>query len=197
EVLGNLTASAAAGGAGFRPLAGCFAAGDCSPNIEVALVDPGLLDGRDDAANALPDVPRVLAVDRVARADEDCLRAAAQRLCAAHGGVDSEASRDVVRGCDDSTAARIAAHDERLGAEFRVLELLHASVERVEIQVRDDHANKCTGRRRRRRPNASDHAAVVGGASGASGVPLSRRSTLRSGRATRRYASPTTAMRNI
>jgi hypothetical protein len=61
--------------------------------------------------------------------------------------VDSEASRDIVRRCDDSTAARIAAHDQGLRAELRILELLDARVERVEVQVRDDHANKCTGRR--------------------------------------------------
>ena len=38
--------------------------------VEVALVDPGLLDRRHDLAHDRPDLPRVLAVERAARADE-------------------------------------------------------------------------------------------------------------------------------
>ena len=77
------------------------------------------------------------------------MRAAAQRLGAAHRGVDAEAARDVVRGRDDAAPARVAADDERLRAELRVLELLDGRVERVEVEVRDDHTNKCTGCERR------------------------------------------------
>ena len=39
--------------------------------VEVALVDPGLLDRRHDLADRRPDLARVVAVERVARADED------------------------------------------------------------------------------------------------------------------------------
>jgi uncharacterized protein with von Willebrand factor type A (vWA) domain len=116
-------------------------------DVEVALVDSGLLDRGHDSAHRLPDASRVLAVDRVTRPDEDRMRAASQRLGAAHGGMDSKPSRDVVRGRDDAASAGITAHDEWLRAELRVLELLDARVERVEIQVRDDHGNKSTGRR--------------------------------------------------
>jgi hypothetical protein len=61
--------------------------------------------------------------------------------------VDPEATRHVIRGGDDPASTRVAADDERLRTELRVLELLDARVERVEVQMRDDHANKCTGRR--------------------------------------------------
>src|SRR5205085_2850848 len=77
-------------------------------DVEVTLINTGLLDGRDNAAHRLPDAAGVLAVQRVPRADEDGLRAAAERLGAAHGGMDAEAARDVVRGRDDATPARIA-----------------------------------------------------------------------------------------
>jgi hypothetical protein len=60
--------------------------------------------------------------------------------------VDPEAPRDVVRCGDDPATARIAAHDQGLRAELRVLELLDARVEGVEVKMRDDHTNKCTGR---------------------------------------------------
>ena len=39
--------------------------------VEVALVDPGLLDGGDDLADRRPDLPRVVPVERVPRAHED------------------------------------------------------------------------------------------------------------------------------
>ena len=123
--------------------------------VEVSLVDPGLLDGRDDPAHRRPDVPRVLAVERVARPDEDRVRAAADRLGRAHRRMDPEPPRDVVRGRDDAAPLRVAADDERLLAQLGVLELLDGRVERVEIEVRDDagnrHANKRTDRGRRYR----------------------------------------------
>ena len=116
-------------------------------DVEVALVHSRLLDRRHDAAHRFPDVLRVLAVERVARADEDGRGATAERLGCAHGGVNPEAARDVVGRSDDAAPARVAADDERLRPEVGVLELLDGRVERVEIEMRDDHANKCTGRR--------------------------------------------------
>jgi hypothetical protein len=58
-----------------------------------------------------------------------------------------EPARDVVRRGDDATPTRVAADDERLLPELGVLELLDGRIKRVEVQVRDDHTNKCTGRR--------------------------------------------------
>ena len=69
------------------------------------------------------------------------MRAAAQRLGAAHRRVDAEPPRDVVRGRDDAAALRVAADDERLPAQRRVLELLDRCEEGVEIEMRDDHRN--------------------------------------------------------
>ena len=108
--------------------------------VEVALVDPRLLDGRHDLAHDRPDLARVLAVERRARADEDGLRAAAQRLGARHRRADPEAARDVVRGRDDAAAVRVAADDERHAAELRALQLLDGGEERVQVEVGDDHA---------------------------------------------------------
>ena len=109
--------------------------------VEVALVDPGLLDGRHDLAHDRPDLARVLAVERAARADEDGLRAAPERLGARHRRDDAEAPRDVVRGRDDAAAVRVAADDERHPPQLRVLELLDGGEERVQVEVRDDHAS--------------------------------------------------------
>src|SRR5689334_19308206 len=53
--------------------------------------------------------------------------------------MNAEAPGDVVRGRDDSAAARIAADDERLRSELWVLELLNGGVERIEVEVRNDH----------------------------------------------------------
>ena len=81
----------------------------------------------------------------MARADEDRLRAAPERLGGAHRRVDAEPPRDVVRRRDDAAAVRIAADDERLVAERRVLELLDRGEERVEVEVREDrHSRKAT-----------------------------------------------------
>src|SRR5207248_5569677 len=66
--------------------------------------------------------------------------AAAESFGAAHRGVDPVGARDVVRRRDDAAAVRVAADDQRLRAEARVLELLDGCEERVEIEVRDDHA---------------------------------------------------------
>ena len=49
--------------------------------------------------------------------------------------------RDVVRGRDDAAPLRVAADDERLPAQRRVLQLLDRGEERVEVEVRDDHRN--------------------------------------------------------
>ena len=113
--------------------------------VEVALVDPGALDPRDDLADRVPDGPRVLAIERVPGAHEDGGRAASERLGRAHRGVDAELPRDVVRGRDDAAAVRVAADDERLLAQLGVLELLDRGEERVEIEVREDrHRGKAT-----------------------------------------------------
>ena len=89
-------------------------AGDLS-EVEVALVDPGLLDRRDDLAHRAPDRPRVVAVEAVARPDEDGVRTAAQCLGAAHRRVDAVLTGDVVRGRDHAAALGVAADHERLG----------------------------------------------------------------------------------
>ena len=89
------------------------------PEVEVALVQAGALDRRHDLAHALPDRSRVLAVQRMARPDEDRVRAAPQRLRAAHRRVDAEAARDVVRSGDDAAPVRIPADDQRLRREAR------------------------------------------------------------------------------
>jgi hypothetical protein len=59
--------------------------------------------------------------------------------------MDAELPREVVRRRDDTASTWVSADDERLRAKFRILELLYAGVERIEIQVRDDHPNKRTG----------------------------------------------------
>ncbi len=127
-------------------------AGDLA-EIEIALVEPRLLDRRDDPAHRRPDVARVLPVERVTRAHEDRVRTAADRLGSAHRRVDAEASCDVVRRRDDAASLRIAADDQRLLAQLGILELLDGRVERVEVEMGDDaghgHTNKRTHRRRR------------------------------------------------
>src|SRR5581483_4871097 len=82
-------------------------------DIEVALVDSRLLDGGNDAAHRVPHAAGMLTIERVPRPHEDGLRTAAERLGAAHRGVDPEPARDVVRGRDDAAPTRIAAYDER------------------------------------------------------------------------------------
>src|SRR5207302_8900272 len=78
--------------------------------------------------------------------DEYGVRTAAEGLGAAHGGVDPELARLVVRGRDDAASVRIAADDERLRPELRILELLDRGEEGVEIEVGDDHAESLEGR---------------------------------------------------
>ena len=107
--------------------------------VEVALVEAGALDGRDDLADRGPHRARVVAVERVPGPEEDRLRTAAQRLGAAHRRVDPVPPGDVVRGRDHAPPVRIAADDERLPPQRRVLEHLDRSEEGVEIEMRDDH----------------------------------------------------------
>ena len=106
--------------------------------VEVALVHARPLEARNDLADRVPDRAGVLLVERVARPEEDRVRAAAQRLGRAHRRVDPEPARDVVRGRDDPAAVRVAADHERLLAERRVLELLDGGEERVEVEVGED-----------------------------------------------------------
>ena len=103
--------------------------------IEVALVDPDLLDAGHDLADRAPDGLRVLPVERVPGSDEDDVRAAAQRLRRAHGRANPEPPRDVVRRRDDATALRVAADDERPRAKRGILELLDGGEERVEVEM--------------------------------------------------------------
>ena len=110
--------------------------------IEVALVDPCLLDGRHDLAHPRPDLARVVAVERMARADEHRVRAAAERLCGRHRGVDPEATGEVVAGRDDSPALGVAPDDQRYPSQRGVLELLDGGEERVQVEVRDDHEKR-------------------------------------------------------
>ena len=115
--------------------AGAGERGDDGAEVEVALVDPDLLDPRHDLADRAPDRLRVLPVERVARPDEDDVGAASERLGRAHRGADPEAPRDVVRRRDDAAALRIAADDERPGAQRRVFELLDGGEERVQVEM--------------------------------------------------------------
>ena len=96
---------------------------------------PGALDPRHDLADRGPDGLRVLPVERVARAHEDGLRAAAERLCSAHRGVDPEPPCDVVRGRHHASPVRVAAHHERPAAKGRLFELLDGREERVEVEM--------------------------------------------------------------
>ena len=109
--------------------------GDDGAEVEVALVDPDLLDPWHDLADRAPDRLRVLPVERVARPDEHDVGAAPERLGRAHRRADAEAPRDVVRRRDDAAALRIAADDERPRAQRRVLELLDGGEERVEVEM--------------------------------------------------------------
>ena len=107
-------------------------------DVEVPLVHAGSLDGRHDFADRRPDGPRVLGVGAVPRRDEDGVRAATERLGAAHRRVDSVGAGDVVGGRDDAPAAGVSPDHERLRGERRILELLDRGKERVQVQMRDD-----------------------------------------------------------
>ena len=71
----------------------------------------------------------------MARPDEDGLRAAAQRLGAAHRGVDPELAGLVVRGRHHPSAVWVSADDQRLRAQVGILELLDGCEEGIEIEV--------------------------------------------------------------
>ena len=81
--------------------------------VEIALVDPRLFDGGYDLADDRPHLPRVLAVDRHARANEHGV--GQRRSASAHDIADTIAvpPRDVVRRRDHAAAVRVAADDER------------------------------------------------------------------------------------
>ncbi len=120
-----------------QPAGACEVAHD-GAEVEVPLVDPDLLDLRDDLADRRPHGLRVLPVERVPRPDEDDLGAAAQGFGRAHGRADAEAAGGVVGGCDDPSPLRVAADDERPLAQRRILQLLDGREERVEIEVGQD-----------------------------------------------------------
>ena len=132
---------------GLGERAGVVEGGRDLAEIEVALVDPGLLDGRHDVAHDRPHLARVLAVERHPRPHEDRLRAAAQGLRAGHRRDDAEAPRDVVRRRDDAAPVRVAADDERHASELGALQLLDRREERVEVEMRDDrrHGTRVVG----------------------------------------------------
>ena len=121
--------------------------------VEVPLVETGLLDRRHDPAHGRPDMTRVLAVERMAGTHEHGVRAAPDRLRSAHRRMDAETARDVVGGRHDTPPLRIATDDQRLLTQLGVLELFDGGEERVEVEMGDDagdgHANKRTGQRRR------------------------------------------------
>ena len=71
--------------------------------------------------------------------DEDGVRAAPQRLGAAHRRTDTVRAGDVVSGSHDAPAAGVTSHDERLCCELGALELLHGCEEGVQVEMRDDH----------------------------------------------------------
>ena len=116
-------------------------------DVEVALVHPGSLDRRHHLAHRGPDRLRVLRVEPLARRDEDRLRATAECLRARHRRVDPEPARHVVGRRHHPAAVRVAADDERLLPQLGLLELLHRSKERVEVEVRDDHGSPRFARR--------------------------------------------------
>ena len=84
----------------------------------------------------------------MAGADEDRVRAAPERLGAAHRGVNPERASLVVRGRDDAAPVRVAAHDQRLGAELRLFQLLDRGEEGIQVEVRDDQASTHSSLRR-------------------------------------------------
>src|SRR5712691_12717684 len=90
----------------------------------------------------------------MSRAHEDNVRTAAERLRAAHRGVDPELARLVVRRGDDTASVRVAADDERLRAQVGILELLHSGEEGVEVEMGDDHARSLRRRLRCRLTDA-------------------------------------------
>ena len=113
--------------------------------VEVPLVYARALDARDDLRHRVPDDPRVLAVERVARAQEDGVRTAAERFGRAHRRVDAEGSCRVVGRRHDAPPVRVAADDERPSSELGVLELLDRGKERVQVEVREDsHVGNAT-----------------------------------------------------
>ena len=71
------------------------------------------------------------------------MRAAPQRLGAAHRGMDPVLPRGVVRRRHDAAPAGVSAHHEGLVAELRMLELLDRGEERIEIEMRDDLRRTC------------------------------------------------------
>ena len=112
------------------------------PRGRVALVDPRLLDRRDDLADGRPDLPRVVAVQRVARPDEHRVRAAAERLRGRHRRVDPERARHVVRRRDDAAAVWVAADDQGNRSQRRVFQLLDRGEERIQVEMSDNHAGR-------------------------------------------------------
>ena len=71
------------------------------------------------------------------------MRAAPQRLGAAHRGMDPERPRGVVRRRHDAAPAGVSAHHEGLVAELRMLQLLDRGEERIEVEMRDDLRGTC------------------------------------------------------
>ena len=100
-------------------------------DVEIALVETGPLDRRHDLAHRRPHGLRVLAVEGVPRPYENRVGAAPERLSSRHRRVDPELPRFVVRSRDDASPMRIAADDERLRSQLRLLELLDGREESI------------------------------------------------------------------
>ena len=155
--------------------------------VEVGLVDSGLLDRRDALADDRPDLRAGRAVGLEVGRDHDRRRAQRPRPRGRHRRVDAVAARLVARGGHDR--ARPGARDDhRHAAQLRAPPKLDRRVERIDVHVRDDpprgHATHSAPRRRRVAAGVSRALRPGAGASRArAGRPV------RAGRARRRSAA--------
>ena len=94
-------------------------AGHDRAEVEVALVDPDLLDPWHDLPDRVPHSLRVLPVESMSWTDEDDVGAPPQRLRGAHRRADAELAGDVVGRRDDPAPLRVPADDERLSCAVR------------------------------------------------------------------------------
>jgi hypothetical protein len=105
--------------------------------VEVGLVDADLLyQGRGHPQDG-HDTPRILAVEGVARRDDDRLGTEGQRAGHGHGRSDAERSGRIGCGGDHATLARPAADKHGLAGEGRVFEHLDGGIEGVKIEMDD------------------------------------------------------------
>ena len=74
--------------------------------------------------------------------DEDGLRAAPQRLGAAHRRVNAELPCDVIRRRDDTPSVWVAPDHERRRSQGGILELLDGREEGIQVEMADDHGQE-------------------------------------------------------